>query len=48
MRQSQDKVALVVHRDLLGSVERQYDLRGIGAWCHDEVILKLTLIAVIN
>ena len=39
---------MLVHLNLLGSVEGQSDLRGIGAGRHDEVVFELALIAVVD
>ena len=45
---AQHEVALVVHVEFVSPPEAKGDKTGIGPWAYDEVILQLTLVAVID
>src|SRR5204862_71828 len=44
----QDEVAPAVDFEAVGAVEVEDDAAGIGAWAHDDVVLQLALVAVID
>src|SRR5262249_8215389 len=47
-RHTQNQVAILIHADLFGAFKRQFDRLRIGVRRYDEVILELSLRAVVD